>query len=112
MIFANETVAPYGSCDFFFYVQAPDTIGSYSPSYRASANTGGDFGATSTRGDLLGTELQAVGGGYLGKVRNQWNCFSRVKSTGSVNYNVIKFFDFIANDKNQIEILKINKSPF
>jgi hypothetical protein len=45
MIFENETVAPGGSYDFFFYVKAPDTIGTYTPEYQVSSSAvGGTFG--------------------------------------------------------------------
>lgn len=47
MIFANETVAPGESYDFFFYVQAPDAIGNYSPAYQVSSAGSGDFGEIS-----------------------------------------------------------------
>lgn len=44
MIFTNETVAPGESYDFFFYVQAPDTIGNYTPEYQVASASGGVFG--------------------------------------------------------------------
>jgi PKD repeat protein len=44
MIFTNETVAPGESYDFFFYVEAPDTIGNYTPEYQVASATGGVFG--------------------------------------------------------------------
>jgi PKD repeat protein len=44
MIFTNETVAPGESYDFFFYVQAPDIIGSYAPQYQVSSASSGVFG--------------------------------------------------------------------
>ncbi|WP_292349949.1 PKD domain-containing protein [Methanoregula sp. PtaU1.Bin006] len=40
MIFQNETVAPGESYDFFFYVKAPDTIGTYTPEYQVSSASG------------------------------------------------------------------------
>jgi PKD repeat protein len=44
MLFENETVAPGESYDFFFYVHAPDTLGTYTPQYQVSTASGGVFG--------------------------------------------------------------------
>jgi hypothetical protein len=44
MIFTNETAAPGESYDFFFYVQAPDIIGNYTPEYQVATAAGGVFG--------------------------------------------------------------------
>ena len=47
MIFTNKTVTPNESYDFFFYVQAPDTIGSYTPQYQLTTAAGETFGPVS-----------------------------------------------------------------
>jgi|WetSurMetagenome_2_1015567.scaffolds.fasta_scaffold05245_2 PKD repeat protein len=47
MLFENETVAPGGTYDFFFFMESPDTIGNYSPAFRMSSASSGQFGEIS-----------------------------------------------------------------
>ncbi len=44
MIFDNESATPGQSYDFFFYVKAPDPIGTYTPQYQMNSTSIGTFG--------------------------------------------------------------------
>ena len=47
MLFENESVAPGESYDFFFFMQAPDSIGNYTPEYQVVSAGHGAFGEIS-----------------------------------------------------------------
>jgi len=47
MLFENETVAQGESYDFFFFMEAPDVTGNYSPAYQVTSEGAGPFGEIS-----------------------------------------------------------------
>ncbi|MFA5267437.1 MAG: PKD domain-containing protein, partial [Methanoregula sp.] len=44
MLFVNETVAPGEGYDFFFFMEAPEIIGNYSPAFQMTSASQGSFG--------------------------------------------------------------------